>query len=463
LTAGQSYTVGLEDQNGIIPAFMVWAVPVQITVGTEATATANITPRTINRITDKDTDGNIIKQLTITDSTGHFTGDGNRYIRILKVASDGTETQAYPKTLIQNGTDGTIITENFTEGTTIVQVTHDFTDEATYPKGTYKVELYLTDTSTKPVTAGNLVIAERPVKLIFFHDDHLGTPRLITDEDGQTVSTHDYLAYGEEITTADFQTNNMKFTGHERDEETNLDYMKARYYTAGFGRFLQVDPGHDYDPMDPMSYNLYGYVRGNPVRNTDPDGKVVTVVVGGLALAGMVYTAYRLCKMSDEGESKNYYDKTQQAADDAFKGKENGPNGPPNAVIQQSNKDVFEVAKEGAEIGLDTVKDGVEGPDFGPGAKPANAIKATKGIWGWVKKAANWVLNKVKTTPEKKKNLKINSGRDRGKPKFFDKDYEPIPKGDEDTLIPSPKGYPERPSKRLPEPHARDMGVNKLS
>ena len=86
------------------------------------------------------------------------------------------------------------------------------------------------------------------------------------------LSTHDYLAYGEELTDPEFQTNNMKFTGHERDPETGLDYMLARYYSSGGGRFLQVDPGYDYDPMDPMSFNLYSYVRGNPVMNVDPTG-----------------------------------------------------------------------------------------------------------------------------------------------------------------------------------------------
>ena len=202
----------------------------------------------------------------------------------LSVSGQNTPGLRARITLIQNGTDGTIITENYAEGNTTVQVSHNFTDETTYPKGTYKVELYLTDTATKPVAEGELIIVERPVNMVFFHQDHLGTPRLITDEDGQTVSTHDYLAYGEEITTADFQTNRMKFTGHERDPETGLDYMLARYYSAGNGRFLQVDPGKDYDQNDPMSYNLYGYVRGNPVMAVDKTGEMyirVELITGG--------------------------------------------------------------------------------------------------------------------------------------------------------------------------------------
>ncbi|NOZ12374.1 MAG: hypothetical protein GXO69_01855, partial [Acidobacteria bacterium] len=114
---------------------------------------------------------------------------------------------------------------------------------------------------------------DMPFKLVFFKTDHLGTPRVITDQDGKVLSTHDYLAYGEELTDPEFQTNRMKFTGHERDPETGLDYMLARYYTSGSGRFLQVDPGYDYDQTDPMSFNLYSYVRENPVRFLDPSGK----------------------------------------------------------------------------------------------------------------------------------------------------------------------------------------------
>jgi RHS repeat-associated protein len=64
----------------------------------------------------------------------------------------------------------------------------------------------------------------------------------------------------------------MKFTGHERDD-VNLDYMHARYYVPFAGRFLSVDPGRDWDLREPQSWNMYAYVRNNPVNNTDPDGK----------------------------------------------------------------------------------------------------------------------------------------------------------------------------------------------
>jgi RHS repeat-associated protein len=55
------------------------------------------------------------------------------------------------------------------------------------------------------------------------------------------------------------------------------DYMHARYYNPNFGRFLSVDPGKDWDPKAPQSWNSYAYVRNNPVIGVDPTGKWITI------------------------------------------------------------------------------------------------------------------------------------------------------------------------------------------
>jgi uncharacterized protein RhaS with RHS repeats len=40
---------------------------------------------------------------------------------------------------------------------------------------------------------------------------------------------------------------------------------------------MSPDDGSDQDPSNPQSFNLYSYVRNNPVGNTDPDGHSVNV------------------------------------------------------------------------------------------------------------------------------------------------------------------------------------------
>ena len=68
-----------------------------------------------------------------------------------------------------------------------------------------------------------------------------------------------------------------KFTGKERDSESGLDYFGARYYGSSMGRFMSSDDGEDQDVQDPQSWNLYSYVRNNPVTHTDADGRAVNV------------------------------------------------------------------------------------------------------------------------------------------------------------------------------------------
>lgn len=67
--------------------------------------------------------------------------------------------------------------------------------------------------------------------------------------------------------------NTYKYTGKERDYESGLDNFDARYLGSSLGRFSSPDaPFADQAQTEPQSWNLYGYVRNNPLNNTDPTG-----------------------------------------------------------------------------------------------------------------------------------------------------------------------------------------------
>ena len=101
----------------------------------------------------------------------------------------------------------------------------------------------------------------------FFHADHLGTPRQITDHVGTVAGRHNYYPFGSEVppSGSSYDDRICKYTSHERDRNGATDYMLGRTYFYPVKRFSTVDPGRD-------GWNLYAYVGGNPVKFVDPDG-----------------------------------------------------------------------------------------------------------------------------------------------------------------------------------------------
>src|SRR5262249_11564817 len=127
------------------------------------------------------------------------------------------------------------------------------------------------------------------------HPDLLGSVRMVTGEKTATSSApalecYDYLPFGRLLNSGDDSRSTgcfpaspdtqitsrlpQKFTGEERDAETRFDYFGARYFSAAQGRFMSADPALiDQHPDDPQSWNLYAYVRNNPLKFIDPTGQ----------------------------------------------------------------------------------------------------------------------------------------------------------------------------------------------
>ena len=120
--------------------------------------------------------------------------------------------------------------------------------------------------------------------------DHLGSPRVVTDQLGAVVSRHDYTGFGKDIAetlgaTTGGRTSaqgygatdevRKQYTGYERDDESGLEYAQARYYNGDHGRFTSTDPlMASADIKNPQTFNRYSYVLNSPYKYVDPLGLI---------------------------------------------------------------------------------------------------------------------------------------------------------------------------------------------
>jgi RHS repeat-associated protein len=129
-------------------------------------------------------------------------------------------------------------------------------------------------------------------RIVYFHNDHLGTPQVITDQNQEIVWQGEYLPFGEVTTTMAAIENPMRFPGQYFDEETGTHYNYFRDFDPSLGRYLQSDPiGILRDFSDPQMQSaismgtpshtigsevgmnhIYGYVDQAPLRYIDPFG-----------------------------------------------------------------------------------------------------------------------------------------------------------------------------------------------
>lgn len=150
---------------------------------------------------------------------------------------------------------------------------------------TGEVTVFVYDAGGKLIGEYSTVAAPQSPKVSYTTADHLGSPRILTDQNGTTISRRDFMPFGEEIARSAYgsDTVRQKFTGYERDGETDLDFAQARMYAQRLGRFTAADPLY-FTPqrvVDPQQLSLFAYVRNNPLRFVDPTGLDLFIRVGG--------------------------------------------------------------------------------------------------------------------------------------------------------------------------------------
>jgi len=127
------------------------------------------------------------------------------------------------------------------------------------------------------------VLASTP-QVSYLTQDHLGSPRVTTNQNGEVTSRKDFMAFGDEAVSAQRvsgATGNKygdpeirsDYTGYEKDSESGLEFAQARYYNPGHGRFTTVDPMTASATIrNPQTFNRYSYSLNSPYKFTDPLG-----------------------------------------------------------------------------------------------------------------------------------------------------------------------------------------------
>lgn len=106
----------------------------------------------------------------------------------------------------------------------------------------------------------------------FQYGNHLGTASLELDEGARIISYEEYYPFGSSSyqagrSQAEVAQKRYRYTGKERDEESGFYYHGARYYAPWLARWTKADPIGLKDGV-----NRYTYVRGNPIKYSDPTG-----------------------------------------------------------------------------------------------------------------------------------------------------------------------------------------------
>jgi RHS repeat-associated protein len=143
----------------------------------------------------------------------------------------------------------------------------------------------------------------------YYHlKDHLGNVRAVVSptvtNSLEVLQTNDYYPFGMSMSKNSTTTpyNKYKYNGKEEQEMPGkwLDYG-ARMYDAQLGRWHSVDPLCEEGGQE--SWAPYHYVYNNPIKNTDPDGRIALIdnLIGGV-VGGCVEIGTQMVANAISGE-----------------------------------------------------------------------------------------------------------------------------------------------------------------
>ena len=128
----------------------------------------------------------------------------------------------------------------------------------------------------------------------YFIKNILGDVIKIVDSSGIVIVTYEYSAYGDILSISGSyastigELNPIRYRSYYYDVDTDMYYLKTRYYNPNWCRFISCDNINYLEYDNPLNISLFRYCANNPVMNVDPDGtrkwKPFWIFVGKAAL-----------------------------------------------------------------------------------------------------------------------------------------------------------------------------------
>jgi RHS repeat-associated protein len=200
-----------------------------------------------------DENGNQVTKTTDTE-VWHYAFDENNMLISVTAETQGVSVQYV---YIPDGRQ----TKQVANGTT-TNYFHDGNNPlAEYDGGSQRTVRF-----TYNLLIDDIISAERGDSVSWYHKDGLGSVIALTDVNETTTDEYQYDPFGGIVWHVSNTDNNVVYTGRRLDVETEMFYMRSRFYCNLIGRFNSRDNYRDYIG------NMYSYCNNQPVTQVDPNG-----------------------------------------------------------------------------------------------------------------------------------------------------------------------------------------------
>jgi RHS repeat-associated protein len=221
--------------------------PYSVNVSNELSSTPNATYT-------YDNNGNTLTKVAGSNTTSYAWDFENRLSSVTLPGSGGTVTFKYDPF-------GRRIYKSSSSGTSIYAYDGDNLIEETNSGGAAVARYTQTENIDEPLAM------LRSSTTSYYEPDALGSITSLSNSAGTLAQTYTFDSFGKLTASSGSVANPFQYVGRELDSESNLYYMRARYFDSSTGRFISEDPiGFN------GGNNLYAYVENDPADQSDPFG-----------------------------------------------------------------------------------------------------------------------------------------------------------------------------------------------